>query len=186
MAKKPLKPVDLSFLAEFNFVEGNGHYPDRKVCVMTGLHLAVAIAEGRTTLAQALDPEKRVSALTSVDCVSPVLRDLIMQRNDAFSNPQARKKWALQMLPRLLGTYRGKREEKRLNKILSDLVEEEMFQRIDALYEKYKKKRDAGIIEEMQEIASGESDVSVEMQENEELLDMQIETLLTHLQGVPA
>lgn len=114
--KKALKPVDLSFLADFVFVGDNGHYEDKEVCIMNALYLAVEIAEGRLTLEQALKGQIGVS--TSVDCVHDVIHNLAMSANDSFRDDAARKAWALATLPRLLGTRAGgKRQTARIENL---------------------------------------------------------------------
>jgi hypothetical protein len=119
-----LTPVDLSFLGEWKFVQGVGYYAHKEACIMSALFLAVKIAEGKVTLDQVLvekydPPSKALGEYDHVSCVSKTLRDAVVERNDGFNSDDARKEWALKMLPRLLGTALGDTFEKKLRQALS-------------------------------------------------------------------
>lgn len=107
---------------------------------MTGLHLAVLIAEGKTTLADAIrstPPEEgsnEIYTSTSVDCVDSTVVSLAMQTNDSFDEStrgwRARKAWALKTLPRLLGTRGNHRLVAKLDEKFSKEYEEQKVRRL--------------------------------------------------------
>lgn len=128
-----LKPVDLSFLADWTFVGGVGNYRNKQACIMSALFLATKIAEGKVTLNQVLESDPNRSGplgeYDRVSCVSPWMRDKVVERNDSFPDTMEdkRKEWALAMLPRLLGTYLGEKFEKKLRQAHGEVYKDRTY-----------------------------------------------------------
>jgi hypothetical protein len=128
--KMTLLPVDLSIFAQdWKFVAGVGNYNHKQACIMSALYLATKIAEGKTTLEKVLAPIPKnddyytdpLPEQDRVTCVSDLLRDALVERNDSFENEDARTKWAIPLLPRVLGTKLGNKFEQKVKQKLFDL-----------------------------------------------------------------
>ena len=88
-------------LADFTLIAGIGDYDQHKACVMS---LAVAMDRLRKG-------EPIGEATDNVHCVCPVLRRLVIYRNDGpWESDAARTEWGLAMAPRLLDTRRDETE----------------------------------------------------------------------------
>lgn len=142
---EPMLPLDFSVLDQFEFIGGTGNYGSKQVCAMTALHLVVEIAKGTVTLAQATGqepmpgrrvirkqmfsdtPEGGIPVADHVACVSPTLNAIVIRRNDAMEDPEERKKWAMKILPKLVGTNLGARFENRLEKLTVDYAGEHLI-----------------------------------------------------------
>lgn len=181
---KALPPVDLSFLKDFTFKAGSGSYADKHICIMNGLYLATEIAAGRVTLAEALSPSspRHPYGMTpddSVSCVSGVLTQAVIYRNDCELKATARKKWALALLPRLLGTNMGLAMEHRAEKLVRNLAQKYLVEEAKRLAEKFLKKPDNDYLIDAQQSMEAAFDADIHsIEEDEEALDYVIEGLL--------
>jgi hypothetical protein len=94
-----MQALDLSFLTDWDFVGSIGDYGKKQACAMSAAVAAVRVARG----------EDMNGATDELECVDPVIRKLIIARNDAM--PKAgRREWALSMIPRFVGTNNGKKK----------------------------------------------------------------------------
>jgi hypothetical protein len=101
--------LDFSILDGFTFGTGAGRYSEKRACIMSGLYLVTQIAEGKITLDQAIAKDEEGEAEFEVNdrvtCVSPLVRDLVVHRNDLHSvSDEERKLWAMKTMPRIVGT----------------------------------------------------------------------------------
>lgn len=87
----------LKLIPDLTIVQGVGDYAEHTACVMSAV-----VAEDRLRRGEPLG-----EATDSVACVCPVVRALVIQRNDAggvYDSDDARTEWALGMVPRLLNS----------------------------------------------------------------------------------
>ena len=85
------------FFADWDFMHGVGDYGKHQGCTMSA---AVAL----TRVRQGQDMN---GSTDSLECVDPVIRKLVIARNDATPIADL-KPWAVPMIPRITGTNGGK------------------------------------------------------------------------------
>lgn len=110
------KKVDFSLLGKFRITPGAGY--GKEVCVMQAANILIAIAEGKTTLSEALQPTgsygKRYS--DSVTCVHEGLNNLCININDSLDTDKQRMAFAKKYLPLVLGTRGTKAQNSKIDK----------------------------------------------------------------------
>jgi hypothetical protein len=89
--------LNLDFLGNWDFVHGTGDYAEHQACTMSAAVAAWRVSRG----------EDLGVATDRLECVDPVLRVLVIRRNDATPVGDLRS-WALAMIPRIVGTHEGR------------------------------------------------------------------------------
>lgn len=139
-AKEPLLPLNWGILEGFKFVDGPGECYDRTVCIMTAAYLVTQIAKGKVTLETAVMSDAEWAAYydrnsneegegparyhhaDKVACVSDVLRDICVKRNDSGAQTEdERKEWAMKLLPRIVDTAFGRQTDRRARLAASEV-----------------------------------------------------------------
>jgi len=92
---------------------GLGNYDLHQMCVM-----AMCVAEYRLRRGEPIG-----AATDKLECVCPLLRQLAIDVNDCvWPSEEARTKWALEMVPKLLNTYDESHEFRRTRAVIQHLV----------------------------------------------------------------
>lgn len=81
-------------------VKGPGNYEEGRACVMSAAAAIHGLEQG--------EPLKE--ATDYLACACPVLRQLIMYRNDNFKHDDERTAWGIDLIPRIIGSRRGRDE----------------------------------------------------------------------------
>jgi hypothetical protein len=81
-------------IKDLKLVDGIGDYADNTTCVMGAAVLYDRLSRG----------EPIGEATDDLDCVCPVLRALVIQRNDVFDDDGERTRWGMALVPRLIDT----------------------------------------------------------------------------------